>query len=67
MESVSVKMSKEKFDLLFNSGLLEDCEISKVEIKDDFFKDDKTHQELKKQSNQAYKTLKEYEFLKRNK
>lgn len=67
MESVSVKMSKEKFDLLFNSGLLEDCEISKVEIKDDFFKDDTKHQELKKQSNQAYKTLKEYEFSKRNK
>ena len=45
----------------------EDYVVKKVEVIDDFFKDDPTYHTLKKQSIEAYKKLKEYEFKQRNK
>ena len=44
-----------------------DYTIKEVKIEDDFFKDDPTYHTLKKQSNEAYKNLKEYEFKQRHK
>ena len=38
-----------------------DYYIKEVVLKDDFFKDDNKHKELKKESVKAYKRLKEYE------
>ena len=44
-----------------------DYTIKAIEVKDDFFKDDAKHKELKNQSNKAFKELKKYEFNQRNK
>ncbi len=67
-ELITVELDKDLFERVVKSfGLtMYDYNVKKVEIKDDFFKEDAKHKELKKQSNQAYKQLKEYEFIKRN-
>lgn len=75
MEKITVEISHDDFtDLLiayehrFCSKLKvnTDYTIKKVEIVDDFFKDDPTYHTLKKESNEAYKKLKNYEFKQRN-
>lgn len=60
-----VKSFNERFNIDLKAN--EDYTIKEVKIEDDFFKEDATHKELRSQANKAYKKLKEYEFLKRNK
>lgn len=76
MEKITVEIDKNLFYRMITSHLIEEDEtlninehyaIKKVEVVDDFFKDDPTYHTLKKQSNEAYKKLKEYEFKQRNK
>jgi hypothetical protein len=69
MEYVTIEISKSLLETLSHLHDLKidvDYTLKTVEIKDDFFKDDTTHKELKKVSNKAYKHLKEYEFKRRN-
>jgi hypothetical protein len=70
MEYVTIEISKSLLETLSHLHDLKidvDYTLKTVEIKDDFFKDDPTHKELKKASNESYKKLKLYEFNKRNK
>lgn len=69
LELVTIELDKDLFERIVNAfGLtLEDYKLKRIEVKDDFFKDDAVHYEMKKQSNNAYKRLKEYEFQQRNK
>lgn len=70
METLTVEIGKELFEMLisnFDIKANEHYTIKKVEIKDDFFKDDATHNHMKKVADKAYRDLKEYEFRKRNK
>lgn len=66
---VKLEIAENDFQLLLNSGVFTgmDYKIKEIEIKDDFFKDDVIHSELKKKSTEAYKQMKVYEFNKRNK
>lgn len=66
MDLVNLKISQEKFDLLFNSGLLDYSEVREIYTMDDFFKDDETHKRLVKEVVKAKEKLKEYEFKKRH-
>lgn len=69
LEIVTIELDKDLFERVVKSfGLtLEDYKLKKVEIKDGFFDNDLQHVSLKRESNSAYKKLKEYEFNKRNK
>ena len=76
MERITVEMDKDLFeDFLdcytqFHGEILKansDYTIKSIEVKDDFFKEDARHKELKTASNKAYKQLKEYEYNQRNK
>lgn len=66
METVKIEINKELFDELVKQGVVSVESLKEVNIHDDFFKDDKTHGELKKVSIKAYKDLKSYEFKKRH-
>jgi hypothetical protein len=66
METVNLVISKEKFDLLYNSCLVDYSEVREVIVKDELFKDDTNHKELVKAVIKAKEKLKEYEFKKRN-
>jgi hypothetical protein len=65
METVKIEINKELFDELVKQGVVSVESLKEVNIHDDFFKDDKTHIDLKKASVLAYKELKIYEFKKR--
>ena len=66
METIVIKLPKDKFNSLLLNGALADIkyEIKEVIIEDDLFKDDSIYQELKTKSIKAYKQLKEYQFNK---
>ena len=66
MEKVTIVIDSEKFDLLYNSGLVDYSEVREVIVKDELFKDDSNHKELIKAVVKAKERLKEYEFKKRN-
>lgn len=66
MEFIVIKITKPNFDKLVEVGALDAYEVKEVSIEDDLFKDDPTHEILKKASLKAYKQLKEYEFNKRH-
>jgi hypothetical protein len=69
MEVVIIEMEKFKWDCLRNEFHLVnevDFKLKEVKVKDDFFKDDPIHSELKKDSLKAYKQLMEYEFKHRH-
>lgn len=69
METIVIKLPKDKFNSMLLNGALNDIkyEIKEVIIEDDLFKDDSIYQELKTKSIKAYKDLKIYEFNKRTK
>lgn len=67
MEYATIKLLKSDLQILVDSGVPFHYEVTKVEIKDMMFENDKTHRNLKDKANKAYKELKEYEFNKRNK
>lgn len=76
MEVLTIEINKCVWDLLLEvyferakdyPKINKDYTLKKVDVKDDFFNNDQTHQSLKKASNDAYKRLKEYEFKQRNK
>ena len=82
MEKVRIELDREAFNrMLVNNrfdriAIYEDnhvryidikYEIKEVVIEDDLFKDDEIYNNLKRKSIKAYKTLKEYEYNKRNK
>jgi hypothetical protein len=66
METIVIKLPKDKFNSLLLNGALADIkyEIKEVIIEDDLFKDDMIYKELKDKSIKAYKQLKEYQFNK---
>lgn len=68
MEIVTIKISKDILQSLVDSDAISstDFEVKSSDIKDDFFIDDQHYEALKKASIKAYKSLKEYEFNKRN-
>jgi len=81
MEKVRIELDREAFNrMLVNNrfdriAIYEDnhvryidikYEIKEVVIEDDLFKDDEIYNDLKRKSINAYKTLKEYEYNKRN-
>lgn len=66
MEYITIKLTKTNFDNLIEVGALDAYEVKEVSIEDSLFKDDLTHEILKKASIKAYKALKEYEFNKRH-
>lgn len=66
METITIKLSKPNFDNLVKVGALTKYEVKEVSVENDLFKDDPTHEILKKASIKAYKALKEYEFNKRH-
>lgn len=69
METIVIKLPKDKFNSMLLNGALNDIkyEIKEVIIEDDLFKDDSIYQDLKTKSIKAYKDLKIYEFNKRTK
>lgn len=66
MEYITVKLNKTNFDKLVEVGAFDAYEVKEVSAEDYLFKDDPTHEILKKASIKAYKQLKEYEFNKRH-
>jgi len=66
VKTYKYSLNKELFDELVKQGVVSVESLKEVNIHDDFFKDDKTHIELKKASILAYKELKIYEFKKRH-
>lgn len=71
METIVIKLPKDKFNIMLINKVFEhyECkpEIKEVIIEDDLFKDDSIYQDLKTKSIKAYKTLMEYQFNKRHK
>lgn len=67
METIVIKLPKDKFNSMLLNGALNDIkyEIKEVIIEDDLFKDDSIYQELKTKSIKAYKELMEYQYRKR--
>jgi hypothetical protein len=65
-EVITLKITKEAFEELYNMGLIDldekEYKISRVEPHDVEYEDDPVWKELKKESNNAYKKLKEHEF-----
>ncbi len=68
MESIVIKLPKDKFNSMLLNGALSDIkyEIKEVVIEDDMFKNDSIYQELKTKSIKAYKELQTYAYNKRN-
>ena len=66
METIVIKLPKDKFNSMLLNGALNDIkyEIKEVIIEDDLFKDDSIYQDLKTKSIKAYKDLKVYQFNK---
>lgn len=63
-EMIVVEMKTSLFKEILHAHWLKvgvDYHVKEVVLKDDFFKDDNKHKELKKESVKAYKRLKEYE------
>lgn len=69
MPKVRIELDQDKFNSMLLNGVFLDTkyEIKEVVIEDDLFKDDEIYNDLKRKSIKAYKTLKEYEYDKRNK
>jgi hypothetical protein len=68
VEVVTLKLTKQDFEELYNNDSLPyDYEIKQVEPFDESYPDDPVWLKLKKQSTDAFKLLKEYEFNKRHK
>lgn len=64
-EVVIIEMERFKWECLRNEFYLVndvDFKLKEVVVKDDLFKDNETHAQLKKASIKAYKALKEFEF-----
>lgn len=68
MESIVIKLPKDKFNSMLLNGALSDIkyEIKEVVIEDDMFKNDSIYQELKTKSIKAYKDMQIYAYNKRN-
>ena len=65
IEYVKIEMLRFKWDAIKEYLQLTpdvDYTIKEVTVKDDLFKDNETHAQLKKASIKAYKALKEFEF-----
>lgn len=67
-EIITLKINVSTFDFLKQNQFLHtgEYEIQKIETKDEAYPEDEIWVGLKKESNDAYKKLKEYEFKKRN-
>jgi len=67
MPEITIKLDQDKFNSMLINGTFIDVkyEIKDVTITDDLFKNDAIHEQLKKASIKAYKSLREYEFNKR--
>jgi hypothetical protein len=69
MEVVVIEMEKFKWDAIrYDYQLVNDIDfrLKEVKIKDDYFANDPTYNELKKASIRSYKALQKYAFEKRN-
>jgi hypothetical protein len=68
-EVVTLKLTVKDFEALYNEGFLHtlNYDISRVEPYNEEYNNDPEWKRLKKESNEAYKALKDYEFNKRNK
>jgi hypothetical protein len=67
-EIVTLKLTKEDFEILYNADTLPSVyEIKQVEPHNEEYPNDPVWLKLKKQSTDAFKLLKEYEFNKRHK
>lgn len=64
MELITITINKEVFESLQLEP--SNYKVNRIEVKDDFFKDDEFHKQLKKDSDKLYKQLKEYEFKRRH-
>jgi hypothetical protein len=65
-EVITLEITKEAFERLYNFGLVlldsADFKIKKVEPYKEEYKDNPVWVKLKKESDESYKKLKEYEF-----
>lgn len=65
-EVITLKITKTAFEELYNMGLIDldekEFKISRIEPHEVEYQDDAQWRELRKQSNDAFKKLKEHEF-----
>lgn len=64
MQYITIKLPLEEYEAVRSQ--LSNVVVKEVSIVDDFFQGDVIYHALRKESNKAYKKLKEYEFNKRN-
>lgn len=67
-EIITLKINVSTFDFLKHNQFLHtgEYEIQKIETKGEEYPEDENWVQLKKESNDSYRKLKEYEFNKRN-
>lgn len=64
MELITIILTREAYDSVLD--ILPPHEVKKVVVKDNTFRDDPVHKELKSVADKAYRKLQEFEFKKRN-